>query len=53
MLPPLNQKDKTALQELLRRKTEDIPHGLKGEVTLPLEAILTPSPEHRFFPYKV
>jgi len=53
MLPQLTHNDITALEELLRRKTEGIPRALKGDITLSLDAILRPSPQQQFFPYHV
>jgi hypothetical protein len=49
----LTSKDMAALEELLRRKTEDISGGLKDLIILPLEIILNPSSEHHFFPHQV
>jgi len=49
----LTPEDMTALEELLRRKTDRVPNGLRAQQTLPLETILSPSPQQQYFPYEV
>ncbi|KAI4695066.1 uncharacterized protein J4E84_001690 [Alternaria hordeiaustralica] len=49
----LTPEDMTALEELLRRKTDRVPNGLRAQQTLPLKAILSPSPQQQYFPYEV
>jgi len=52
MSQKLTPEDMTALEELLRRKTDRVPNGLRAQQTLPLEAILSPSPQQQYFPYE-
>lgn len=49
----LTPEDVTALEELLRRKTDRVPNGLRAQQTLPLNAILSPSTQQQYFPYEV
>ncbi|KAI4675014.1 uncharacterized protein J4E88_007918 [Alternaria novae-zelandiae] len=49
----LTPEDMTALEELLRRKTDRVPNGLRAQQTLPLNAILSPSTQQQYFPYEV
>ena len=49
----LKPEDMTALEELLRRKTDGVPNGLRAQQTLPLKAILSPSTQQQYFPFEV
>ena len=49
----LTPEDMTALEELLRRKTDRVPNGLRAQQTFPLKAIISPSPQQQYFPYEV
>ena len=53
MSQSLTPEDMIALEELLRRKTDRVPNGLRAQQTLPLEVILSPSPQQQYFPYEV